>query len=661
MRLANGAVLTANYAVASENQLLYFPPIFLNSADLDSQAFVRPDGFVREPVANSTLVLRFYEPLKDIDWRADYLNTLRNHPEVTNELRALQKVIPSSMLETRRVALECHVGGITNTLLEADLPDRDNELETRVSFRIPPDCVPFFRNLRAEDLDVVVRQLYRARFQTNDVLITFNSLRTQFGKLQLGLVPAPDNSPAGLLLDATLPVGLVQSGNLTRSERLSEFLSTSVRLELLVRAGSTVDESLLGALFDHVLSEADWISKSANDNSNTVVTLLLSDRLQITGALGVLSRLSTERTVEVEQKLLTAITDSLQDNGEFKLVNGLLDAAISVGFPELKGLGTLANELSGKWDNQESRQQQFENFFKGMTNVQAWVEGRIPYLPGIRFGDEREGENIHWTETEGVIGQFTIGSAGLARRQSFRPLASRAEAQSLLDLLLVNHVQVGEKILEGQGPNTPIQTDWSQGVITNAPAWAWKRFRSKVFDIQFASPFAAKPSVVASVSAYRNWVGDVDNFSVSEIAVRVEDVTTNGFRLRFVTESGPDGAEGLTYAGATWIASGRVRLREALAGQTAAMRLPGLLGVTTNEFGSAGFLQPQLQPLQMHADGSFSLNFDTLPGREYRVDASTNLQSWWPYHSFVATDFKATFATNRPAGLDRLFLRVTKE
>lgn len=648
--------VNVRYALVDRG-LIYFSPIFLEQAEINGQPVVAADGSLRIPSGSQHLLtLTFRDPEKGPSGRVDIRAALASAPDVLQETAG----IPPQPINSALVATERKVSLILRDPFQGNRPvsltgesrlaDQEGNATPKVDFVLDAPTLETLRRSRSSDIEVAFFQDYPARFETNNVVITVENLQRQVGELRQSIAPIPNGVPGGggapgIVLDASFGTGLSQNGTLNKSSLVSDFIRRNVSFSVRYRSGASLDTPLVERLVDFALNRAsDFLQKSPFEGTNTFVTLLLRDDIQITTALGRLDEFATQMETGQVDELFTKLVEAVQSN---QSVNINTKATVFVG-----GYGSGKANLAVNLSRSEYLEQLRQEFHQSFRNASAWFKGNIPYLPGIRFSSTLGVDNIRWEDFKSALTEFSTGNITLYRAFSLGLLAGRQtgltiiemfnDALRSLDSIAIPAVQVGQISIK----NTP-----------------WKPLDLERISVSFPEPFGAAPKVIVGLSSLNvnpSQPADLDQFLIDLV---VKSVSKNDFELSINTTGGGELRQSLTvgHLAIVWTAVGTKPLRQA---STPLLTFEpdhnsDLRSVSTAEtsFAATPWISNALGP---DSKNKFTLKFSSIPNRKYGISASTDLQSWY----FVGTvdagpnDLTAEFSYTPEARYPHLFFRV---
>lgn len=636
-----GQEVTIKYAVDG-NRIFYFPVFLLREARLpDGRPATDAQGSLRVSSGDGllNLTVTLLDLWKNRAYQDDLISTLTNHP-VIRSLTPVPQLLPAATTGERRATLlltDPNLGNQRFVLAESLLSDlADAEYQVSAQFvldaRARALVVGFAGGLpiQARHLAVQVEQSYRARYTTTLALINLQSAVQSMSVMRQSLLSAPDRGRPTLLLSPNLPQPNLPAGSAVLDRNFTEQVRRFVRLQVLTREGASVDPQLVDRLVNAALEQAALaLQISDEERQNAVASILLEDGLTMSLALNEINELDA----------------ALHSDDESQYRSALISAATKSQNTEVKGRasasfgpfgGSASAETKQNWSRSDYVNRRMEDIKRQIRDASVRLSGTVRTLTGIRFSQSGTVENVSFTSIEQSIGTFTIGDATILNTRSVQEYANLLGAAQEVEALLVPQVLVGkiEDICRGT-----IANDWT-GWLRDATGHPYKEFR-----VNFESPFAAPPSVIAAVAGFDAGRG---------IVTKVSDITATGCTIKGITW--PDNPD-YQCSDIAWIATGTTRLTNLRGNGLASLGTPGLPPLIPAEARQA-VLAPQLQSTPQLVDGQFQASFNAIPGRNYLVESSTTLRpdDWSPLGTVAATGFLAGFELPlNPADPHRFF------
>lgn len=650
------------YAIVDRG-LIYFSPIFLERAEINGQPLVAADGSMRVPLgAPHLLTLTFRDPEKGPSGRSEIRAALAAAPDVLQETGG----VPPQPINSALVATERKVSLILRDPLQGNRPvaltgesrlaDQEGNSTPKVDFVLDGPTLDLLRRSRSSDIEIAFFQDYPARFETSNVVITVENLQRQVGELRQSIAPIPNGipgggGPAGIVLDAAFGSGISQNGTLDKSSVVSDFIRRNVSFSVRYRSGASLDTPLVEKLVDFALNRAsDFLQKSPFEGTNTFVTLLLRDDIQITTALGRLDEFATQMETGQTDELFTKLIESVQSS---QSVNIGTKASVFTGGGYGKAKGNLAVNLT----RSEYLEQLRQEFHQSFRNASAWFKGSIPYLPGIRFSTTLGVDNIRWEDFRSALTEFTTGNITLYRAFNLGSLANRQSGLTLFEMLS-NVVEEQARLL---GAISVPLVQVGEVQVHKVPIASLKNERIVV---RFPKPYANPPQVVASISRIISSL--IRPVAAEEfiIAASAEDIRTDQFTL-VINTFGGDGPNHQTFVGyvnAVWTAVGDRPLLGAgtmPSLQPLVARVPNQSGlaIAEAEFAAQPYISEAIVPDNRN---QFSVRFSSIPLRSYVISASSDLNTWFEVGVVRAggNDLSSVFTFTPSEVYPHLFFRV---
>lgn len=635
-----GQEVTVKYAVDG-NRIFYFPVFLLREVTLpDGRPATDSQGNLSISPADGLLNLsvKLLDLWKSRAYQDDLICTLTNHP-VIRTLTPMPQLLPAATTGERRATLlltDPNLGNQRFVLAESllsDLADADYQVSAQfvLDVRARALVTGFAGGLpiQARHLAVQVEQSYRARYTTTLALINLQSAVQSMSVMRQSLVPAPDRGRATLLLSPNLPQPNLPEGSAVLDKDFTEQVRRFVRLQVLTRAGASVDPQLVDRLVAAALDQAALALRITDDErQNAVATFLLADGLTMSMALNEINTLdaalhSTDES-QYRSALITAATKS--QNTEVK-------GSASASFGPFGG--SASANTKHNWSRSDYVDDRMEEIKRQVRDANVRLSGSVRTLTGIRFSQSGTVENVSFTSIEDTIGTFIVGDATILNTRSAQEYASLLGMAQEVEALRVPQVLAGTETVVGPD-------GWFQ------PPGAWAIFHD--MQVTFSKPFASPPSVVTALSV-------INNQGHPELVfVDAENITATGFTMHF----GAHPASRYHWARASWIAIGEKRVALGRSGGLASLGTPGLPPLIPAEARQA-VLTPQLLPSPQLVAGEFQAAFNAIPGRTYQVESSATMQAddWSFLGTVTASEFRTAFALPVNSEDPHRFLRIS--